>query len=79
MGKQVFFGSLVRSEIDKYKYNKEVYVAAIGNCHGCFYCVNACSESAIEEVKPPVIDYGKCTRCMECIKACPKGVMQLID
>ena len=64
--------------IDRFKYDKNVFLAVIGKCGGCYFCANACQENAIKERMPPTIDNDLCTRCMECVKACPRGVMQIV-
>jgi formate hydrogenlyase subunit 6/NADH:ubiquinone oxidoreductase subunit I len=69
---------LKSTEVRKYRYDKSVYIAVIGDCGGCYYCVNACPEKAIKESKPPTINHSKCTRCMKCVEACPLWAMQII-
>lgn len=36
-------------EVEKFRYDNSVYIAAIGKCGVCYYCVNACPENAIRE------------------------------
>jgi len=69
---------LKSDKVQKYRYDKSVFIAVIGNCGACYYCVNACPEKAIQELKPPTIDHSKCTRCMKCVEACPRWVMQIV-
>jgi formate hydrogenlyase subunit 6/NADH:ubiquinone oxidoreductase subunit I len=40
---------LKSKEVEKFKYDKTVHIAAIGKCGECYYCVNACPENAIKE------------------------------
>jgi len=65
-------------EVEKYRYDKSVYVGVVGNCAACYYCLYACPENAIKDTKPPTIDDARCTRCMKCVEACPRNVMQII-
>jgi formate hydrogenlyase subunit 6/NADH:ubiquinone oxidoreductase subunit I len=44
---------LKSKDVEKFKYDKTVYIAAVGNCGACYYCVNACAENAIKEWNPP--------------------------
>jgi NAD-dependent dihydropyrimidine dehydrogenase PreA subunit len=64
--------------IEKFKFDKKVFLAVIGKCGGCYYCANACQENAIKEWMPPTINHSLCTRCMKCVEACPRDVMQII-
>ena len=67
------------AEFERYRYNKSVYVAAIGKCGACYICVDECPEGAIEKSEPVKVDYNRCTRCMKCVEVCPGGIMQIID
>lgn len=69
---------LMSRDVQKYRYDKSVYIAVIGKCGECYYCVDVCPEKAIKEWKPPTVDHSKCTRCMKCVEACPRWVMQII-
>jgi formate hydrogenlyase subunit 6/NADH:ubiquinone oxidoreductase subunit I len=72
-------GGELKSEVaEKYRYNKSVYIATIGKCGSCYYCVNACPENAIKEWNPPTVDDARCTRCMKCVEACPRNVLQIV-
>ena len=65
-------------ELEKYRYDKTVYVGVVGHCASCYYCLYVCPENAIKETKPPTVDSSRCTRCMKCVEACPRNVMQII-
>jgi formate hydrogenlyase subunit 6/NADH:ubiquinone oxidoreductase subunit I len=69
---------LKSGEVEKSRYDRSVYIAAIGKCGGCYYCVNACPENAIKEQMPPTINHTLCTRCMKCVEACPRNVMKIV-
>jgi Fe-S-cluster-containing hydrogenase component 2 len=69
---------LKSKEVEKFRYDKTVYVVAVGKCGTCYYCVNACPENAIKEWNPPTVDNSLCTRCMKCVEACPRDVMKII-
>jgi NAD-dependent dihydropyrimidine dehydrogenase PreA subunit len=71
-------GMLKSKEVEKFRYDKTVYIVAVGKCGTCYYCVNACPENAIREWDPPTIDNALCTRCMKCVEACPRNVMKII-
>jgi NAD-dependent dihydropyrimidine dehydrogenase PreA subunit len=69
---------LKSKEVDKFKYDKTVYIAAVGNCGACYNCANVCPENVIKEWNPPIVDNALCTRCMKCLEACPRDVLQII-
>jgi len=69
---------LKSGEVEKFKFNNNVYLAVIGKCSGCYSCVNVCQEKAIKETTPPVIDHSQCTRCMKCVEACPRNIIQIV-
>ncbi len=66
-------------EPERYRYDRGVYVAAVGKCGACFLCVDECPEDAIHKMEPVKVDYNRCTRCMRCVEVCPGGIMQIID
>ena len=65
-------------DVEKFRFDKNVFLAVVGECGGCYYCVNACPEDAIKEWMPPTVDPSRCTRCLKCVEACPRRVMQVV-
>jgi formate hydrogenlyase subunit 6/NADH:ubiquinone oxidoreductase subunit I len=66
------------NEVERFKYNKNVHIAVIGKCGGCYHCVDVCQENAIKEWMPPTINHSRCTRCMKCVESCPRNIMQIV-